>query len=58
MRDSGEHFPAFNVAIRNRGVKKSEKADFLGANYSLECCLRSPGSYVGELDARKTAGEY
>jgi hypothetical protein len=34
-RDSGEHFPAFNVAIRHHGVKKSEKADFLGANYSL-----------------------
>src|SRR5712672_340395 len=34
-RDSGEHFPAFNVAIRIRGVKKSEDIDFRSANY--EC---------------------
>jgi hypothetical protein len=30
MRDLGEHFPAFNVAIRDYGVKKSERGDFRG----------------------------
>jgi hypothetical protein len=39
MRDSGEHFPAFNVAIRHHGVKKSGEGDFLGANYLLEIML-------------------
>jgi hypothetical protein len=33
-RDSGEHFPTLNVAIRLRGVKNSKETDFHGANFA------------------------
>jgi len=58
MRDSGEHFPAFNVAIRNHGVKKSGKAISLAQIIYWKCCSRLFGGYVGELDARKTVEDY
>src|ERR1700676_3087125 len=48
-RDSGEHFPAFNVAIRHDGVKKSGKADFLDADYASQVGSRALAACGGGL---------
>ena len=49
MRDSGEHFPAFNLAIRHHGVKKSGKFDFPAVNYARKCCSRRATGCDGEF---------
>ncbi len=57
MRDSGEHFPAFNVAIRHHGVKKSGKADFVDANCGRKSCSRLVLAFVsGSLTHAKRRG--
>jgi len=52
-RDSGEHFPAFNVAIRHDGVKKSGKADFLDADYASQVGSRALAELIAAAPKTK-----
>jgi hypothetical protein len=42
-RDSGEHFPAFNLAIRLHGVKNSKEIDLREANFACRWRLTGVG---------------